>query len=82
MVSIDVRCIDPNGVLCISGIPSASLTHLCTQSHTLHVKKDLYNWVDARSHQAYQAEHVRLSTLDKQVVVLHSTEYATVTLQC
>lgn len=81
MVSIDVQCIDPNGVLRINGIPSTSLTHLCTQSHTLHVNKDLYSWVDARSHQAHQAKHVRLSTLDKQVVVLQSTECATVTLQ-
>ena len=83
MVSVDVQCIDPNGVLRINGIPSTSLTHLCIQSHTLHVKKDLYSWVDARSHQGYRAQNLRLSILDKQIVILQPTECATtVTLQC
>ena len=82
MVSIDVQSDDPKGVLHVSGIPSASLTHLCIQSDILKVSKDLYDWVDARKHQDYQAKNVRLSTLDKQVVVLQSTEWTTVTLQC
>lgn len=40
------------------------------------MNKDLYDWVDARNHQAYQAGNVKLSTLDKKVV-LQSTEWAT-----
>ncbi len=75
MVSIDVQSDVPEGVLYIRGIPSASLIHLCIQSHTLQVNKDLNDWVGARNHQAYQAESVRLSTFNKQVFVLHSTVY-------
>ena len=83
MVSIDVQLDDPKGILYIRGIPSASLTHLSIQSHILHVSKDLYDWVDARNHQDYRAQNVRLSTLDKQMVVLQPTECATtVTVQC
>lgn len=83
MVSLDVQCDVPKGVLHISGIPSARLTHLCIQSHTIHVTKNLYDWVDARNHRDYWAQNVRLSTLDEQVVVLQPTEgVMTVTLQC
>ena len=63
MVSVDVRSVIPRGVLCVSGIPSASLIHLCIQSHTLQVNKDLYEWVDGRKQQAYQAENVWRSRL-------------------
>ena len=82
MVSIDVQSGDPKG-LYVTGIPSASLTHLCIQSHILKVSKDSYDWVDARNHQGYLAQNVRLSILDKQIVVLQPTDCATtVTLQC
>jgi len=68
MVSIDVQSDVLEGVLYISGIPSASLLHLCIQSHTLQVNNNLYDWVDARKQQAYQAENVWLSRLVTQVV--------------